>query len=190
MVSCPLRSHLGSSHFGSSHFLSNSALFARAPRLWFFRCLLRPRQPWHLMPRKGWSTLEVPDGWLQVIRGPRPPAVQWPKAVRGQGQGQPKFSPHVQFRQPGVTTTWQGVGQSAQPRGRVESALGSEDVAAKTEVEAALQRAREEKSAQPQQSWWTPDRSGTCPVQRSTLRGSVEGNGRSGVRRLRICGMP
>ena len=24
------------------------------------------------MPRKGWSTMEVPDGWLKIIRGPRP----------------------------------------------------------------------------------------------------------------------
>ena len=40
------------------------------------------------MPRRGWSTLERPAGWLQVIRGPRPPAVQWPKASRGQGHGQ------------------------------------------------------------------------------------------------------
>ena len=28
------------------------------------------------MPRKGWST----DGWLQVIRGPRPPSTKWPRA--------------------------------------------------------------------------------------------------------------
>ena len=40
------------------------------------------------MPRRGWSTLEVPAGWLQVIRGPRPPAVQWPKASRAQFQFQ------------------------------------------------------------------------------------------------------
>ena len=31
------------------------------------------------MPRKGWSTVQVPDGWLKVIRGPRPPATKWPK---------------------------------------------------------------------------------------------------------------
>ena len=42
------------------------------------------------MSRKGWSTLEVPDGWLQVIRGPRPPAVRWPKAPRGRGQDRPQ----------------------------------------------------------------------------------------------------
>ena len=31
------------------------------------------------MPRKGWTAVPVPDGWLQVIRGPRPPAAKWPK---------------------------------------------------------------------------------------------------------------
>ena len=31
------------------------------------------------MPRKGWSTVQVPDGWLKVIRGPRPPATKWPR---------------------------------------------------------------------------------------------------------------
>ena len=44
------------------------------------------------MPRKGWSTLEVPDGWLQVICGPRPPAVRWPKALHGRGQDRPRSS--------------------------------------------------------------------------------------------------
>ena len=37
-------------------------------------------------------TLEMPDGWLQVIRGPRPPAVRWPKAPRGRGQDRPQSS--------------------------------------------------------------------------------------------------
>ena len=32
--------------------------------------------------RKGWSSVEVPGGWLQVIRGPRPPASKWPQAQR------------------------------------------------------------------------------------------------------------
>ena len=27
------------------------------------------------MRRKGWSTVEVPDGWMQIIRGPRPRAI-------------------------------------------------------------------------------------------------------------------
>ena len=29
------------------------------------------------MPRKGWTTMAVPDGWLQVLRGPRPPSQKW-----------------------------------------------------------------------------------------------------------------
>ena len=32
------------------------------------------------MPRKGWSAKQVPEGWLQVIHGPRPPAQKWPRA--------------------------------------------------------------------------------------------------------------
>ena len=35
-----------------------------------------------LMVRKGWTKIEVPEGWQQIIRGPRPSSVQWPRAVR------------------------------------------------------------------------------------------------------------
>ena len=34
------------------------------------------------MPWKGWTQVEVPNGWTQLRRGPRPKSVQWPKAVR------------------------------------------------------------------------------------------------------------
>ena len=30
-----------------------------------------------LMPRRGWTTKEVPDGWVQLIRGPRPKSEKW-----------------------------------------------------------------------------------------------------------------
>ena len=30
------------------------------------------------MGRRGWTKVEVPDGWLQVIRGPRPRSEKWP----------------------------------------------------------------------------------------------------------------
>ena len=33
------------------------------------------------MPRRGWRAVEVPEGWLQVLRGPRPASVQWPRAA-------------------------------------------------------------------------------------------------------------
>ena len=32
------------------------------------------------MPRKGWSQMDTPSGWVQIIRGPRPRAAQWPRA--------------------------------------------------------------------------------------------------------------
>ena len=35
------------------------------------------------MPRRGWQSLDVPSGWVQVLRGPRPPSVKWPPAREG-----------------------------------------------------------------------------------------------------------
>ena len=34
------------------------------------------------MPRRGWTTVDVPEGWLKVIRGQRPPSVKWAKAEK------------------------------------------------------------------------------------------------------------
>ena len=31
------------------------------------------------MHRKRWNTVEVPDGWLHVIRGLRPSSTKWPR---------------------------------------------------------------------------------------------------------------
>ena len=39
------------------------------------------------MRRKGWSTVQVPDGWLQIIRGPRLQSKKWP--VRGRQSSKP-----------------------------------------------------------------------------------------------------
>ena len=44
------------------------------------------------MPRRGWQTIEVPSGWYEVIRGPRPPSQKWPLAASRQ--------PAQQSRQP------------------------------------------------------------------------------------------
>ena len=43
-------------------------------------------QPWHSMPRKGWTAVETPNGWFQLIRGPRPPSIRWEKATRPQSR--------------------------------------------------------------------------------------------------------
>ena len=47
------------------------------------------------MGRRGWSTIPVPEGWVQVVRGPRPKSVQWPRA--------PKHGKPQQQRQPRAT---------------------------------------------------------------------------------------
>ena len=40
------------------------------------------------MGRRGWSA--APDGWVQFIRGPRPPAESWPRVGRSGSAAQPK----------------------------------------------------------------------------------------------------
>ena len=77
-----------------------------------------------LMPRRGWSQLDVPSGWVQIIRGPRPRSVQWPRAPapqrpqqRGQRQGSPK---EVQQPRQSVQT-----GSGVVPSGVVPSLLPS-----------------------------------------------------------------
>ena len=51
------------------------------------------------MVRKGWSQVEVPSGWVQIIRGPRPKSVQWPRASKEgtfqQQPSQPGASPQL-----------------------------------------------------------------------------------------------
>ena len=34
------------------------------------------------MVRRGWTALDVASGWIQVLRGPRPPSQQWPSSKR------------------------------------------------------------------------------------------------------------
>ena len=40
------------------------------------------------MGRRGWST--APNGWVQFIHGPRPPAESWPRVGRSVSAAQPK----------------------------------------------------------------------------------------------------
>ena len=50
------------------------------------------------MPRRGWSHLEVPSGWIQVLRGPRPKSVQSPLAKERNLSDVPQ--PRGRWRQP------------------------------------------------------------------------------------------
>ena len=55
------------------------------------------------MPCKGWSTVQVPDGWLQVIRGLRPQSVKWPAQAKvrdSQVVQKPSRQPPRQERSP------------------------------------------------------------------------------------------
>ena len=90
-----------------------------------------------VMPRKGWRSVAIPDGWAQVIRGPRPPAAKWP---RTQKQPHPSFAGGHQRPQMSPSKP-----QSTKVRSLEATlvALGPEDSTAKLEVETALRRAEE-----------------------------------------------
>ena len=62
------------SHFGSS-LAQVSVVHTQRQVVLFFSWRVQQCA----MVRRGWSVMEVPDGWLQVLRRPRPPAVRWPK---------------------------------------------------------------------------------------------------------------
>ena len=72
----PQRSDVGSTLLGvdpasvthSGHF--GSSVLRRV----FLLCF-----PSRSMVRKGWTQMEVPSGWVQILWGPRPPSQQWPK---------------------------------------------------------------------------------------------------------------
>ena len=102
------------------------------------------------MPRRGWSSIATPNGWYEVIRGPRPPSVQWPLAPKGQGKGKggkPVAAPRAPQKTP----------QKAQSKvGRLEAALpalGQEQSSARSALEEALKTAKAEspKQVHPQQ---------------------------------------
>ena len=80
-VNIQSRSFMGSvtGHFGSSHFSQGGVASARSPVCFgVVRFFLHPRQT--SMGCRGWQAMEVPQGWFNVIRGPRPPSVRWPQA--------------------------------------------------------------------------------------------------------------
>ena len=131
--------------------------------------LLLPRRS--LMPR-GWS--QMPNGWWQrSLRVPRPPSESWPRAWESNGrstsavQKTPKVQGRVQCLQAAV------------------AALGPEDGAARTAIEAALQRARDEKPADQshQRTRWTPD----VVQERARVRGHQARTSSSSHGRSEVC---
>ena len=86
--------------------------------------------------------MEVPDGWLQVLRGPRPKAEKWPHQSVAQMPGKPQFRGRWRngVSQPQQHTTAQ-VLQSAL------AALGPEDSNARAGNEVALKRVKDQAQA-------------------------------------------
>ena len=105
------------------------------------------------MPRRGWTT--ALDGWVQFIRGPRPPAQPWPLA---QGNRQPPGKAVVSGGQGSGKPPVRGRWRSDVPRvapspvatlERALAALGPEDAEAKVGLQAALERAKQKAKVAP-----------------------------------------
>ena len=108
----------------------------------FLLCIDQPRQEQEVMPRRGWTPADS-AGWVQILRGPRPPAPMWPTRTKPQ----PVAATPTQGR-------WKRTNGGDRSPAKVRSleaalaALGPEDCATKNELETALKRAKEQPSLQ------------------------------------------
>ena len=120
------------------------------------------------MPRRGW--IAAPDGWVQILRGPRPVSQKWPSAKANRQQPEQVFGRRTSVSErPG---RWrrepQFVGQPSQPRPRLSPeesragattkvarlqaallTLGPEDLVEKAALEASLQKAQVQATVPP-----------------------------------------
>ena len=110
--------HAQDKPFWLKPFCSNLPLLARGRQVFSSSLLLHPLQTWQLMPRKGWTALETPNGWFKLIRGPRPPSVRWPSAkssVPGTSK-QNSTPPRGRWRQERSRVTPEDAWESAKKR--------------------------------------------------------------------------
>ena len=99
------------------------------------------------MVRKGWTHMEVPDGWLQLLQGPRPKAEKCPhQSVRNSSAAQMPGKPQFGERwRNGVSQPQQHTAaQALQP---ALAALDPEDGNARAGIEAALKRVKDQAQA-------------------------------------------
>ena len=95
------------------------------------------------MVRRGWQQLDVPTGWVQILRGPRPKAEKWPAATK-KGQETPSNGGGRWRR------SSQPESGSSATTSRVRSleaalkVLGPEEHVVREGLEASLQRAKAE----------------------------------------------
>ena len=133
-------------HFGSSHFGSRAAQKSRLFSVLLISC----------KTDFGMVQSEVPDGWLQVIRGPKPPSVRWPskKPTEQPSRGRGRVS--VEIRCSPRRSHRGGAPQKCAPMAsskvaRIQAAIANlavDDIEEKASLEAALVRATRHLSLQ------------------------------------------
>ena len=109
------------------------------------------------MGRGGWSKIEVPDGWLQVIRGPKPPSVHWPskkpteQPMRGPGPSA-RRDPLPPMKEPQNWRPAEVPAKASSKVGRIQATIANlaiNDIEEKATLEAALVRAQRQASVPP-----------------------------------------
>ena len=59
------------------------------------------------MPRKGWSAYPTPSGWYNVVRGPRPQSVEWPRRQQWWPQYHSNQWPSISKAKQPIQRRWQ-----------------------------------------------------------------------------------
>ena len=83
------------------------------------------------MGRKGWSSVPIPDGWVQIIRGPRPKSEKWTSS-------KPASSTPPTVQGGPSRGRWRNSPRHESPQCPGSGALGAEETSGRAELQAAL----------------------------------------------------
>ena len=106
------------------------------------------------MVRRGWTQIEVPKGWTQVIRGRRPPSVKWPVTEeKGDGKRNLSAASSSQKKAPSQSKPAPKAQSKVDRLQAALKALGREESVVKTALVEAINSAKAEfpKPVHPQQ---------------------------------------
>ena len=112
---------------------SNGSLLVREPSV--LSCVFVARR--RSMPRKGWTQIEVPHGWTQLIRGVRPRSEKWPRAERNLSA-----APGAGSRSQVQRGRWRQPIQTANPEESALAAFGDSKGPEVTMLQESLRSAR------------------------------------------------
>ena len=127
VVTCSSRSSCA--HCQKRFSCSKSSLLLREVSQRVLEFLLRRRQT--STGRRGWQAIEVPQGWFNVVRDPRPPSVRWPNARQPDGVRPSAASPSVRPQFSSVQGRWRQERSKVSPEVVMGNARGNKSSVSK-----------------------------------------------------------